>query len=258
MSLPRWLLLPKTQEPLDLDSPDMTLLHRQVIERKLFLRELYRDFYKEMIQAIPSTPDGIHIELGSGGGFMKNVLPQVITSDIQPLSLTDCCFSAEAMSFRNSSVDAFYMLNTAHHFGDAERAFGEIDRCLKPGGSVVMIEPANTPWGRFVYRNFHHETFDPLGDWTFESSGPLSGGNGALPFILFVRDRSRFEETFPRLHIEEVRCHTPMRYLLSGGFTLRQLAPSWSHGLVRGLEKATASLGFLVGMFMTVRIRKAS
>jgi hypothetical protein len=35
-------------------------------------------------------------------------------------------------------------------------------------------------------------------DWSFPAVGPLSGANGALPWILFERDRARFEREFPQ------------------------------------------------------------
>jgi hypothetical protein len=85
-----------------------------------------------------------------------------------------------------------------------------------------MIEPGNTVWRRFVYQNFHHETFDPKVGWVFESKGPLSTANGAIPWIVFHRDRAMFLEQYPDFKIIKTQFHTPFRYLLSGGFTLRQ------------------------------------
>lgn len=252
------LQLPEAAAIESLDAPRATELHQKVIEKKPFLQAIYRDFYREMIEAAGTPEGGVHVELGSGGGFMQTLLPGLVTSDILPLRSTDLCFSVENLPLCDESVDTFFMMNAAHHFPDALRALRELDRCLKPGGKIVMIEPANTPWGRFVYRNFHHEAFEPTGGWTFQSSGPLSGGNGALPWIVFVRDRARLEREIPRLQIEGIRYHTPMRWILSGGFTLRQLVPSSTHGLVRLLEQTVAPLGRWTGMFMTIRVGKAA
>ncbi|MBK8443443.1 MAG: hypothetical protein IPL35_08515 [Sphingobacteriales bacterium] len=56
-----------------------------------------------------------------------------------------------------------------------------------------MSEPANTAWGRFFYQNFHHEPFQPeAASWEIPSTGPLSGANGALPWIIFKRDIDLF------------------------------------------------------------------
>ena len=68
-----------------------------------------------------------------------------------------------------------------------------------------MIEPWNNPWAKWVYQNLHHEPFDPNAGWTLPASGPLSGANGALPWILFERDRKKFEQHFIGWSIKEIK-----------------------------------------------------
>ena len=119
-----------------------------------------------------------------------------------------------------------------------------------------MIEPANTSWGRFIYKNFHHEPFEPDGSWDFASAGPLSSANGAIPWIVFCRDRRRFEEEFPAFAIEAVSFHTPLRYLLSGGLSFRQLLPSFMDPVINAVEWGLMPLNRLIGMFMTIELRK--
>ena len=67
-----------------------------------------------------------------------------------------------------------------------------------------------TRWSRWIYGRFHHEPFDPQrADWEFPLSGPLSGANGALPWIIFQRDREQFErEWAPELHVRLERAST--------------------------------------------------
>ena len=63
----------------------------------------------------------------------------------------------------------------------------ESARCVRAGGALVMIEPWVSRWSRFVYTRFHHEPFDPDSPrWEVPQTGPLSGANGALPWILFT------------------------------------------------------------------------
>ena len=101
-----------------------------------------------------------------------------------------------------------------------------------------MIEPWVTGWSRLVYGHLHHEPFRPQAEeWGFPSSGPLSGANSALPWILFERDRDRFEQEFPQWEVREIQLIMPFRYLVSGGVSLRSLMPGWSFGLWRALEK---------------------
>jgi hypothetical protein len=101
-----------------------------------------------------------------------------------------------------------------------------------------MVEPWVSTWSRPIYTRLHHEPFNPdAADWTFPQSGPVSGANGALPWIIFERDRSAFEAEFPELEIETVRPFMPFRYLVSGGVSMRQLMPEATFPLWRGLER---------------------
>ena len=252
--------LPEKLQIEDLDHASVSLLHAEIIQSKRFLRKLYIDFYHILKAAIrvENSSTATIVELGSGGGFVKDVIPCAITSDVLRLLSVDMVFSAMQMPFEEQSVDAFVMIDVLHHIPDVSAFFVEVIRCLAPGGRVIMIEPANTVWGRFIYKNFHHEPFDPKADWKFESKGPLSSANGALPWIIFHRDRDFFEKEFPQLKIIKLEFHTPFRYLCSGGFTLRQLTPSWTYGMVKGIETILSPLNRWIGMFETIVLEKTS
>ena len=59
---------------------------------------------------------------------------------------------------------------------------------------------------------------DPQQDSMMES-------NQALSWMVFVRDRDRFEKLFPGLVIEEFAFTPWLAYLISGGVTMRDLIP---------------------------------
>ncbi len=64
------------------DDLDRCLAQAQVIAAKPFLRRAYADFYAVFQQAMPVTGGSqIMVELGSGGGGIRDVLPQVITTE---------------------------------------------------------------------------------------------------------------------------------------------------------------------------------
>lgn len=271
----QWLKLPETMGIEDLDDPATTLLHAEIIQKKPFLKKLYIDFYKQFEKAVSDSKNKVLVELGSGGGFIKEVINNVITSDVLELPNVDKVFSALDMPFEEASVDAFFMFNVLHHITEPRAFFREALRCLKVCGRVVMIEPANTLWSRFIYKNFHHEAFDAQApEWccrgqakwepgprkagTLQESGPLSGGNGALAWIIFWRDRKIFESEFPSLRIVRMRNHTPLRYLLSGGLTLRQLVPSFSYPAVKAIEYTLPPINDLLGMFQTIELEKVA
>ena len=122
---------------------------------------------------------------------MKEIDGEIITSDIMDLPVVDQVFSAEKLPFEEKSISAIYMINVFHHIPDVRAFLKEAERCLKKGGKIVMIEPGDSPFSRFIYKRFHHEMYDDKRDWTFPATGPLSGSNQALPYIVFNRDRKK-------------------------------------------------------------------
>lgn len=245
----------KIKIPFPLDSPERTIYHKTIIQSKKFMRELYIEWYLLLNKLTTNIPEGKIIEIGSGGGFIKEISPKVITSDVIELPTNEMTFSALDMPFEENEISAIVMIDTFHHLPDCEKFLAEISRVLKVGGKIVMIEPTNSFWGRFIYKNFHHEPFDPKGSWAFPETGPLSGANGALPWIVFKRDKIKLTEEFPMLKVIRYRNHTPLRYLLSGGLTLIQLLPDFMYRPIRFLEKLVEPLqGF--SMFTTIEVEK--
>lgn len=242
----------------DLDDPRRTLEHKKIIEQKPFLKRLYVEWYSEIRSRLKDVPEGKIIELGSGGGFMKEVIPGITTSDILELDENDITFNALDMPFEDNSIAAFVMVDVFHHVPDSEMFLKEMNRCLKPGGKVVMSEPAVSAYSKFIFGNFHHEPFNVKGDWTIPGTGPMSDANGALPWIVFVRDRKRFQDTFPLLHVVDIKKHTALRYLLSGGVSMKQLVPSWSYNLLKGIENMVQSIFPGFSLFQFIELKKVS
>ncbi len=258
-NVPHWLSRvlahPKLAD-LDIDDPRTTEVRREIIREKPFLQAIYREWYA-MIVARLRPGDGRVLELGSGAGFLSEAMPEVIKSDILPVKeidlVTDACF----LALRDGTLRAIVFTDVLHHIAAPRDFLREAVRVLRPAGRIVMIEPWVTPWSRFVYGRLHHEPFHPENDsWEFPMSGPLSGANGALPWIIFERDRGRFEAEFPSLHLIETRLLMPFRFLLSGGTSNRALIPSWSFGAMKTVEQALGPFLSKLAMFALVVIEK--
>lgn len=257
-SLLTWLQLPTTDQIKNLDDDKNVYVFRKIIKNKPFLYNTYRYFYEEILNKIDSTDLAREfVELGSGAGFLKEICPNITTSDILPYEGVDRVFSALNMPFESSSINAFMMIDVLHHIKDSRQFFAELYRCLEVGGKVVMIEPANTIWSRFVYKNFHHEPFNTRGGWGFKDGGPLTGANMAIPWIIFYRDIELFTKEYPNLKVCSIKIHSPFKYLLSGGLSLRQLLPSWSYSLVQLTEWLLQPFNNCIGMFMTIELEKS-
>lgn len=246
---------PLTAE-LHVHDPATTELRQQVICTKPFLKAIYDEWYSMLAAGVPPGEGGV-LELGSGGGYCERYISGVITSDVFWCPTVQVVLDAQQIPFRNGSLRAIVFTNVAHHVSDLRRFFAEASRCLRRGGKVLMIEPWVSPWSRFIYSHLHHEPFCPEAeDWSFPSSGPLCGANGALPWIVFARDRHRFESEFPELVIEQIWPFLPFRYLVSGGVSMRSLMPGFTHGLWAGLEAALKPCMSSLAMFAFIALRR--
>ncbi|HNF48139.1 MAG TPA: class I SAM-dependent methyltransferase [Chitinophagales bacterium] len=241
-----------------LDLPETSLQHREIVLSKPFLKRIHSDWYNEFKNYSKSIAiQGDVVEIGSGGGFLKDVYPEVKTSDIIKLPVCDMQFSATEMPFENQSLKGIFMLNVLHHIPDNEAFFKEAERTLASGGFIYMIEPATTWFSKIIYKNFHHEPFDEtVKEWKFASKGPLSDANGALPYIIFNRDAELFSKKFPELEIAKITFHTPVKYLLSGGLSKPALLPYFMYGAVGFAEMILSPLASKLALFQTIIVRR--
>ena len=245
-----WLAHPLARG-LDLDDPRTTERRRRIILDKPFLRSIYAEWYAQIIDALPQRP-GTVVEIGSGGGFLKSLLPDLVTSELLAISGVDVVLDARALPFRDGCLRAIVMTNVLHHIPEPRRFFAEASRCVAEGGRIICVEPWVSLWARFVMR-FHHEPFEPQAKtWEFDTAGPLSGSNGALPWILFERDRALFLHEFPHWQLEIVHAGMPFRYLLSGGVGSWISAPGWSYAIFLALDRLIASRTRTLDLFATI------
>ena len=242
---------------LALDDLDTTVHRADLIQSKRFVRRIYEEWYRLIAETLPPI-EGPVVEIGSGGGFLRRAVPGVFCSDVLLVPTVHLVLDAAAgLPFTDASLRAIVMTNAFHHIPDARRFLGDVVRCLKPGGVLAMIEPWVTPWSRFVYTNFHHEPFEPTSpSWELDPGRPLSAANGALPWIVFERDRQLFDRQFPALHIVSLDPLMPLRYLLSGGVSIRSAVPAWSFPFWRQVDELLLRTTSRSAMFARVVVRR--
>jgi len=242
---------------IDIDAPDSNLIFSRILKKNVFLRRIYQQWYSEISDALPLDVEGPVLELGSGAGFFKEHLPGLITSEILRVSSVDIVLDGQYLPFENSSLRGIVMVDVFHHIPGVKLFLAEAERCLKPGGVIVMVEPWCTGWSRFVYRYIHYEPFCPDAEnWHFPSGGPLSSANSALPWIVFDRDVNIFKKEFSFLTIESISLHTPFAYLLSRGVTMRSLVPATLFDVCRKFENKFSPLMGSLAMFATIVLKR--
>ena len=233
---------------------------RKMVEEKPLVKATYEKWYELMIDDIRSVITSEEnypvLEIGSGSSFLKNISPEIISSDIID-GVADRVIDAQSLPFADSSLKAILMSHVFHHIPNIELFLQEAQRCLVPNGVISMIDCASTLLAKLFFRYIHPEPFDQnCSDWQFEYKGSMLDSNQALSWVVFERDRRRFEEGFPKLKVES-KSHLPWAgYLLSGGVNLRKFFPDFLTPVIRKLDKLSHPLDPICAIHWHIRIRK--
>ena len=236
----------------DIDDPETTIIRKQIIQKKKYLNKIYYEWYNTLIANIPNNSR--YLEIGSGAGFIKKIKPDIITSEFFQIEGVDKVIDAQNISFEDQELDGILMIDVFHHISNVEKFFEEARRCVKPGGQILMIEPWNTRWSKFVFTKLHHENFDPDSNWQLKGHGPLSSANGALPWIVFERDYEIFKKKYPNWKLDIVKLFMPFSYLLSGGVSIKTLTPGWSYSGIRYLEELLNQKKWAMFAFIKIQL----
>jgi len=164
------------------------------VEDDVYLTALYELAYSAVSELAKSARPDRTIEVGAGLGLASLSGNHWIKSDVEgtePLSLLNY---AEALPYKDASLDAIVLKDTWHHIPDIEGFLAEAHRVLRPGGVVAAFDPYWSLLGRFVYRFLHQERWDvSVESWSFPSTNPWDS-NQALTYLMLKRDRAEFDQ----------------------------------------------------------------
>ena len=236
--------------------------HREVLERKPILQRVFREFHQVLVELdqlyFGDTP-GFRVELGAGVAPAREMVPDLVVSDVVWAPHLDLVADAQRLPFSSSSVRSVYCQNAFHHFHNPRAFFAELERVLVPGGGAIMIEPYFGLFATFLYpRLFAEEGFDKEAPhWGHVASSPMEGANQAASYIIFFRDRQQFMAEFPTLELVHARpLSNYLRYLLSGGLNFPALVPSFFEPLLRVAEWLLRPLASVFALHHVVVLRK--
>lgn len=229
----------------DLEAHDLLIEHRRVWERKPALRRIYREeFFSRLISCCVLGYRSV--EVGSGPGFLKEMFPNLISTDLIPCPWLDVIVDAQHLPFRDASVTNLLGLDALHHFETPLAFLTEAQRVLCPGGRLILVEPWITPFSYFIYRYLHQEDCDlsarPLEERAIRSDDVKKAfdGNQAIPYLLFgqksLAKTLKSVQGFKPLVIEPFCLFA---YLLSFGFKRANLLPEVIYPFVARMEQIT-------------------
>jgi SAM-dependent methyltransferase len=218
--------------------------------RKPVLRRIYERFHRQISRSCRHDLSGPTVEIGSGLGQIKTVIPDCITTDVLPNPWLDRTENAYRLSFDNESVANLILFDVWHHLRYPGTALQEFQRVLCPGGRLIVFDPCMSLLGLLVYGLFHHE---PLGlrkpiPW----SAPASWDAAKADYYAAASNASRiFRQSglkLPGWETVSVQRYAALSYVASGGFRAPQLYPSM---LLPLLQKIDAVLDRIPLLFAT-------
>ena len=255
-------LVPSELAGMSVDGEERLRVHRSMLDRKPMLAEVFRECHEACMDCDRrwfGSTEGLRIELGAGVAPARNTYPDVLATDVVPGQDLDRTLDAQAMNLPDGSVRALYGQNCFHHFPDPARFLSEAERVIAPGGGVVLIEPYYGPVASWMYKRlFASEDFDKnMSGWQTDATGPMTGANQALSYIVFERDRAEFERRFPRLElVEAFPLGNYLRYLLSGGLNFRPLVPNRVAPVLKRIEGWLGPLRSTLALHHVIVLRR--
>lgn len=135
-----------------IDNPSRISEIRETIVGKHSLKQFYEKVYKKYAGCLRHCPQqGFAIELGSGAGFAKTFVPELITTDVIPYEGVDLVIDGTKLPFPDHSLRLICMMDVFHHISDVESFFS---------GSPAVSDPRWT--------NFHSRPTS----WLYQHANP--------------------------------------------------------------------------------------
>lgn len=228
-----------------MDDSAYLLAHQAVWRSKPVLRRIYTEqFYRRLLE---NRVVGETLEIGSGPGFMRDLDPTVIRTDIVPSVFISAIVDGHQLPFRDGQFSNVVMLDVLHHINRPIVLLKELSRVLKVGGRIIMVEPWITPFSTFIYTYLHQETCNlAIEPWheaeQFAHDKRAFDGNAAIPYCLFSVGWQHAQPRLPDLQLVEIEQFSWLTYLLSFGFKPINALPMGLYAPAYAVEQLSSRL----------------
>lgn len=235
---------------------------RQILENLAFweakpvLREIYRDFHRLLAAHLADVPGEI-VELGSGIGNIREVIPSCARTDLFPNPWIDRCEDIYRLGMADASVSNLILFDVFHHLRHPLDALDECHRVLRPGGRLLVFDHAMSAAG-FLFSKFcHHERPGFLRPYALRSDGAAGGGyyaDHANAWRIFQRRADELlSEGWERVALVRMPA---VRWVLSGGYRGPDLASKVNPALLQAVERALSCLPDLTALRLLVVLER--
>jgi SAM-dependent methyltransferase len=225
----------------------------QYWNNKPILRKIYHHFYTIIAAQLTDKNESDIVELGSGIGNLKSVIPQAICTDLFANPWIDQVENAYKLSFKDNSLSNIIMFDVFHHIGYPGDVLQEMHRTLKSGGRLIIFEPGMSLLGFLVYGLFHHEPVKRFSkiNWNRPQHIAISDlgyyaaqGNASRIF----RNQKYLNLLSENWNLVTVKRFSEISYVLSGGYSKKQMFPDRFFPFLTKIDKA---LDYFPALFAT-------
>ena len=229
-------------------------------QKKPVLRRIYKAFYELIAKHLSVGVNGHLVEIGSGIGTIKEIIPSCIRTDLFPNPWIDRIENAYKLSFSDTSVSNIIMFDVFHHLRYPGTAIKESHRVLKSSGRLIIFEPCLSLLGLFIFGMLHPEPlgliqeiqwFAPL-DWLPDNTTYYaSQGNASRIFL-----GNRYRRFFTDWQLVEVKRLSAISYIATGGYSRPQLYPSAVLFIMKAIDYLCDLLPWLFATKLLVVLEK--
>ena len=204
-----------------------TLNNREKLDRNPNLLYWYQRLYREQFRQLPDPQYLNMLEIGSGASPLRRFYPNVTTSDVLQLDYLDHVFDCHEIdkiaTLPEKTFDVITLTNVLHHLQRPLEFLQRAATKLRSGGKIIATEPYFSFLSSFIFRYLHHEPVDltVTRPERTDASGPLSGANIALPWLMFVRNPEWVTPLHRHYDFAEDKCRpfSSLSYMATGGIS---------------------------------------
>jgi len=209
---------------------DEILLNTAFWEKKPLLRQIYRGFHTQIAAHLSGLDAPLVVELGSGIGNIKEVIPDCLRTDLFPNPWLDVVQNAYALPFADARISDLVLFDVFHHLRYPGTALAEFWRVLRPGGRVLVFDPyAFSLLGLLTFGLLHHEpvalhdeiAWSAAAGWSVtESDYYAAQGNAGRVF-----GNKKFQPLMDGWNLVTVKRFSALSYVATGGYSKPQMYP---------------------------------
>lgn len=252
----------ETNQAIPLDQHNAEIAeNRRYWDSKPVLRKIYRSFHQDIAKLVRNDIGGVTVELGSGIGNIKEVIPNCLRTDLFPNPWLDQTEDAYRLSFADNSVSNIVLFDVFHHLRYPGAAFKEFQRVLKLGGRVLIFDPCMSALGLVVYGLLHHEPIALADDISWEapigwnpSNDSYYAAQGNAYRVFFMNsNRKLWVNDWSLISRKRRSC---ISYVASGGYSKPQMYPDSMLPVMRGVDSVCDLLPMVFATRLLVALEK--